>query len=108
MPLELSYGLCQRKFDLYELKLSIIVNYIYIRTYISRDYGLTSYTTHVVCVNFILYMSGGTYSLTSTLNDRFLRNFFMAGLFTLGVFARNLLRRNQPREYFVSIFRFDA
>ena len=37
-------------------------------------------------------VSGRNYSLTSTPNDRFLRNFLMAGLFTLRVFARNLLR----------------
>ena len=42
-------------------------------------------------------MSGGTDSLKSTPNDRFFRNFFMAGFyFTLRVIARNLL------------FRFDA
>ena len=41
----------------------------------------------------ILYVSGETYSLMSIPNDRFiLRNFFMAGLFTLRVFARILLR----------------
>ena len=40
----------------------------------------------------ILYVNAETYSSTSTSNDIFLRNFFMAGLFTLRVFARNLLR----------------
>ena len=46
----------------------------------------------------ILYVSGGTYSLTSTPNDRFLRNLFMARLFTLRVFARNLLRGSRRRN----------
>ena len=48
----------------------------------------------------ILYLSGGTYSLTLTPNARFLGNSFMAGLFTLRVFARNLLRE----KYFLSYF----
>ena len=46
----------------------------------SQDYGIAFHTTHVVCINFIYE------------NDRFLRNFFMADLFTLRVFGRNLLR----------------
>ena len=52
----------------------------------------------------ILYVSGGTYSLTSTLIDRFLSNFFMAGLFTLRVFVRNLLRGNRRRNIFHILF----
>ena len=51
----------------------------------SQEYGLASHITHVV---LILYVSGGIYSLTSTPKDRFLRNFFMASLLTLSVFAR--------------------
>ena len=47
----------------------------------------------------ILYISGGTYSLKSTPNDRF-EKFFMAILFTLRVFARNLLRGNRRRNIF--------
>ena len=66
----------------------------------SQDYGLASHTTHVVCV-FILYVSGGTYSLTP--NDRIFRSFLMAGLFTLRVFARNLLRGNRRRTIFFHI-----
>ena len=49
-------------------------------------------------------MSGGTYSLTSTPTTDFSRNFFMAGLFTLRVFARNLLRGNRRRNIFISYF----
>ena len=41
----------------------------------------------------ILYMSGGTYNLKATLNDRFLRNFFKTFfLFTHKAFVKNLLR----------------
>ena len=49
----------------------------------SHDYGLASHT-----------------SVTSALNDRFLRNFFMAGLFTLKVFESNLLREKRQRNIF--------
>ena len=66
----------------------------------SRDYGLAYHTTHVVCVNFIREWREVTYSLTSSPNDRFLRNFFMTGLFTLRVFARNLLRGSRRRNTF--------
>ena len=45
-----------------------------------------------------LYISGGTYSLKSTSNDRFFEKLFMAILFTLRVFARNLLRGNRRRN----------
>ena len=52
----------------------------------------------------ILYVSGGTYSLMSTPNDRFVRNFYMAGLlFTLTVFPKNLLRANHPGNIFFHI-----
>ena len=50
-------------------------------------------------------MSGGTYSLTSTPNNRFLRNFLMAGLFTLRVFVRNPLRGSRRINIFhISFF----
>ena len=62
----------------------------------SQRYGL-AHTSHVVCV------SGGTYSLTSTPNDRFLRNFFMAGLFALGVFCQ----KSVERKWKIFIFRYD-
>ena len=49
----------------------------------SQDYGLASHTTYVVCVNFFLYMSGGTYNLKSTPNDekRKKKLFFIRNLF---------------------------
>ena len=61
-----------------------------------QDYGLASHTTYVVCVHFI--RKWRSYSLTSTANARFLRNFFMAGLFTVRVFTRNLPRGNRRRN----------
>ena len=56
----------------------------------------------------ILSISGGTYSCKSIPNDRFLRNFFMAGLFTRRVFAKNLLKGNRRRNIFFFISSFDA
>ena len=55
----------------------------------------------MLCV-LILYISGGTYSLKSTPNDRFFffEKLFMEILFTLRVFARNQLRRNRRRNTF--------
>ena len=51
-----------------------------------RIIDLVSHTTYVVCANF-LYISGGTYSLKSTPNDRFFEKLFMAVFeFTLRVF----------------------
>ena len=54
----------------------------------------------------ILYVSGGTHSLKSIRTTKFLRNFFMVGLYTLRVFARNLLRGSHRRNIF-SYFIFD-
>ena len=56
-------------------------------------------TPLMLCV-LILYISGGTYSLKSTLNDRFFEKLFMAILFNLRAFARNLLRGNRRRNTF--------
>ena len=68
----------------------------------SQDYGLASHTTHVFCFNFICERRD--LSLTLAPNDRFLRNFFMTGLFTLRVFARNLLSGNRRRNIVFSWF----
>ena len=68
-----------------------------------RIIDLVSHTTYVVCVNFI-HKCRGTYSLKSTPNDRFLEKLFMAILFTLRVFARNLLRGNRRRNTFLISF----
>ena len=63
---------------------------------------LTQLLTPFMLRMLILYMSGGSYRrvLKSTSNDRFLRNFSLAILFTFRVFVRNLLMK-----YFF-IFRF--
>ena len=66
-----------------------------------RIIDLVSQTTYVVCV-LILYISGGTYSLRSTPNDRFFEKLFMAILGILRVFARNLL------EEILFVFCFDV
>ena len=54
----------------------------------------------------ILYISGGTYSLKLTPNDRFFEKLFMAILFTLRDFVRNLLRGNCRRNTFRISFWF--
>ena len=48
------------------------------------------------CV-LILYISGGTYSLKSTPNDRFLRKFFHDNFFSLRGFARKPLSKSGRR-----------
>ena len=58
-----------------------------------------------MCVNFLL-LSGRTYSLTSTPNDRFLRNFFMAGFFYSQSLCHKSAERKSPKKYF-SYFIFD-
>ena len=59
----------------------------------------------MLCVLILYILSGGTYSLKSTPNDRFfLEKLFMAILFTLRVFARNLLRGNRRRNTFRILF----
>ena len=62
----------------------------------SQDYWPSS--SHRLRCLLVLYISGWTYRLKSTPNDRFFEKLFMAILFTLRVFARNH-RRNT--------FRFD-
>ena len=65
--------------------------------------NLCSHTTYVVCV--ISYISGGTYRLKSTPNDRSFEKLFMAILFIFKVFARYLLRGNCRRYiYFCTLF----
>ena len=59
----------------------------------SQDYGLATHTAHVVCVNFIREWWSHRYSLTSTPNDRFLRNFFRAVLFYSQSFCQKSLQR---------------
>ena len=56
-----------------------------------KDYDLVSYTTYIVCVNTLIYVSSGTCNLKSTPNDVFFKKLFIAILLTLRVFNRNLL-----------------
>ena len=54
----------------------------------------------MLCV-LILHVSGGTYSLKSTPNDSFLRNFFMAILFHSQSFCQKSAERKSPKKYFL-------
>ena len=53
---------------------------------------------------FILYLNGETYSLKSTPNDRILEKLFIAILFTLRVFVRNMQRGNCRINTFCILF----
>ena len=68
-----------------------------------QDYWPT-FSHHLCYVVCVLYISGGTYSLKSTPNDRFFEKLFMAVLIILRVFARNLLRGNRRRNTFRILF----
>ena len=63
----------------------------------SQDYGIASHTTNFMRV-LILYVSGGTNSLTSTPNDRFLRNFFMAYFIYSQSFCQKADERKSPKK----------
>ena len=63
-----------------------------------QDYNLASHTTHVVCVNFI--REWPDLQFNSTPNDGFLGNIFVAGLFTLRVFARNMMEEIAVEIFF--------
>ena len=62
--------------------------------------GVRSYTTLVVCLDFIREWQNLQFNVDFEQRDFFLRNFFIAGLFILRVFARNLMRENRRRIFF--------
>ena len=75
-------------------------DFVSIHTYIIGHYNpsvrifdLVSHTTMLRVL--ILHISGGTYSLKSTTNDRYFKKLVLQILFTLRVFDRNLLRGNR-------------
>ena len=73
----------------------------------SQDYDLASDTIHVACVNFIRGCRDLQQQFKSTSNSRFLRNFFMAGLFT--EFSPEICWEEIVEEIsFFHIFRCDA
>ena len=90
-----SYGIFEISYHIHKY----IDTYIHIYTHnwplqpFSQDYRLSSYTAHVVWVNFICVWRYLQFNIDSV-RQIFFRNFFMAGLFTLRVFVRNLLRGN--------------
>ena len=58
---------------------------------------LVSHSTYVVCVN----LGGGTYSLKSTLHDRFFEKLFMAIIFITQRFCWKSAERKSPKKYFL-------
>ena len=63
----------------------------------SQDCGLASHFTNVVCINFIHEWRDLYFNVDSE-RQIYLRNTFKAFLFTLRVFARNLLRGSRRRN----------
>ena len=68
----------------------------------SQHYDLASHTTHVVCINFIHKWRDLQFEDDSE-RQIFWVAFSCQGLFTLRVFARNLLRGNRRRNTFFCI-----
>ena len=74
--------------------------YTYMHTYVnncslqpfSQDYDLVSHVTYFVCVHFYTWVMG------PTVQQQIFEKLFMANLFTLRVFARNLLRGSRRRN----------
>ena len=57
-------------------------------------------TLLMLCV-FVLYISGETYSLELTKDDRFFEKLFMAILLTLRVFCQKSAERKPSKKYFL-------
>ena len=68
----------------------------------SQDYGLAAHITHVVCVNFI--HEWGTFSLTSTTNDRFFEEIFHGRCIYSQTFCQKSAERKTPKIYCFSYF----
>ena len=86
---------------------SILPTYTYIIGHYNplvRIIDLVSHTIYVVCVNFI-HKWRGTYSFkVDSERQIFFKKLFMAILFALRVFARNLLRGNRRGNTFCILF----
>ena len=65
-------------------------------------------TPLMLCAS-ILCVSGGTYSLMSTSNDRYLRNLFMAEfIYSPSICQKSAESKSPDKKKFYFIFRFDA
>ena len=62
------------------------------------------YNSSLMLCALILYVSGETYSLTSTPNDRFLSNFLKSGLFILRTFGRNIFSKKPAHYLLISLY----
>ena len=61
---------------------------------------LTWFLTPLMLCTLILYISGGTYSLKSTPNDRFFEKLFLAIFIYSQIFCQKSTERKSPKEYF--------
>ena len=77
-----------------------IHKYMFITGHYKPSVRIMDLVSHTILCVLILYMSSETYSLNSTPKDRFFETRFMAILFDLRVFARNLLRGCHQRPIF--------
>ena len=68
----------------------------------SQDYHLVSQTTYVVCFNFIHKWWDPQFKLDS--ERQIFEKLFMAILFTLTVFAKNLFRESRRKNIFIFAF----
>ena len=68
-----------------------------------RIINLVSHTTYVVCV-LILYISGETYSLKSTPNDKFFENLFHGSFYLLSEFLLEFCWEEIAVEKYFSYF----
>ena len=89
-----------------DLRITLRIYNVNIHTYIIGYYNpsvriidLVSHTTYVVCVNFVHTWRDLQFKVDSE-RQIFFEKLFMAILFTLRVFARNLLRGNRRRNIF--------
>ena len=62
---------------------------------------LTQFLTPLMLCVLILYISGGTYSLKSTPNDRFFEKRFMAVLIYFQRFYHKSAEKKSPQKYFL-------
>ena len=70
----------------------------------AQDYDLASHTTNAMCVNFVHEWGNLQFKVDS--ERHVFEKIFMAILFTLRIFARNLLRGSWQRIFI--FFRFDV
>ena len=84
----------------------LLVCFVWCHTYtFTQDHDLASHTTYVMCINFYTWVMGLLQFNIDAERQIFPNFFFMAILFTLRVFVRNLLEGSPRGNMFISSFR---